>query len=312
MESLRVVALIVGSWTAAASADNEWQPVSDGEVRALLKVAETALDSQWDRSRRGWCRAILESEGDQRPFSFWWDGDRIGLEFEQVVGDDVRDLKTPLAARRVVLYLPNEHWFYYPEHQACRGLWGAHLMPMPQELDIRPHRIWLTMLDGQNPKLRHLDRLWDARIDEDSLEVSRSNLGLVRFETSKLRLVFDPARGFSPVRAEFQTNLNEAPRPELMLPIVEEYNLAQDAHAKWYCNQMVRTCWPRGGKGDPWTIHSPMIVEYDSQPEPEQLRLSFDDLHLPPGTRVGSHVPSRLGNWVVGQENQKAAPPIEK
>jgi hypothetical protein len=300
MVSLRFVFVVLGVWTTAVA--DEWQPLPDGEGQTLLKVAEAALDGHWSQCRRGWCRAVVTDRGFEQEFAFWWDGERVGLEVEQVTpGDDVTG---GLPEPRVAVYLPNEQWMHMPARRHCTGFSGRESQRLPRELDIHPHRIWLTMLDGQNPKLRHLDRLREARIKGDSLKVFRNDAGLLKFETSKLRLVFDPQRGFSPVRAEFQTNLEAVSRPDLMLPIVEEYDVARDAHGQWYCRQMTRTHWPRGGKGDPWSVQTAQIVEYESQPDAAQLRLSFKALDLPIGTTVRSRVPSRSGRWVVGRESE--------
>jgi hypothetical protein len=191
-----------------------------------------------------------------------------------------------------------------PKLRRCAGTSGRQGLRVPREFEVRPEKIWLSMFDGQRPELSHLSRLRAARSGPAGVQVKKDEAGLVCFDTSQMRLIFDSARGFCPVQAEFQTKPDQVAHPEYMLPVREDYELAQDSHGQWYCRQMVRTAWPRGGKGDPVVTHFARILEYDSQPSPDRQRFSFDSLKLPIGTSVSSNIIGHAGAWVVGHEGE--------
>jgi hypothetical protein len=293
----QVVMMLAGMYVTGAAA--EWRAVSQEEAVKLRAVMESALTSHWERCRRGWCRGTTIFFEDEQDFTCWWDGDRVGMEVTAVrpVGD--RDPLNSPTQQHLSLYLPNEHWVYKPEQQLCRGNGGVMAQRLPDEFDVRPQKFWLTIL-GSSPKFSHLNLLrflTDRGID---FQIVVDETGLVAFDAEGGRLVLDPQRGFAPVLYESGLKRGD----DKSTPLREAYELAQDRHGEWYCRRRVHTRW-RNGLDQAPTIFAPAeVVEYDSRPAPELLRLSFESLKLPVGTRVESSVRSRPGTWAVGREKE--------
>lgn len=293
----------LGILVSSVAFADDWQALPDDEATKFLSVAESSLAAYSASANKGWCRAkITNKHEDEFQFSFWWQDDQCGLEIENVQLGPNSNPDFGENKRRLSIFTPREQWYYFPELMQCDGFSGQSARRVPHDYDLEPQRFFLAMFDGQRAAFSHLNRLRESK--RSVLRVSRSSKGLIRFDDTMMRLVFDPSSGFLPIQAEFQTKLEEVKRPEVMLPVQETYELRQNSQGFWFCRQRTRRVWPRGGGGEPITEKSAVIQEYDSQPSKERLRLTYDSLKLPIGTSVTSTVAGRLGSWIVGREKE--------
>ena len=279
----------------------DWKSVEGDRVPVLIETAQASLATHWKETERGWCRAIVANGAATADLC--WDMQRSGLELHPIAGIPESTRPRMPVQDLIACYSPTEVWTYRIEQNEVSGTGIDHGVEILFHYDGRQHSIWLgasvgTLVDRFN------------KMAEQSPLVEESSDGLLRFETDNEQMVFDVTKGFSPVLYEHQMKREKLKYPDRAYPLRQEYDLAQDSHGIWYCRRMVRTFLGSGGKDQdhPQVIVGAEILEYDSQPPPEKMRLEYKSLGIPDGTPVESLIPKKMGRWVYGKA---AARPID-
>lgn len=229
-----------------------------------------------------------------------WDGEQFGFDVHRHEFDEQDHLVRP-ETRLCGCFTPGALWSYTDNLNRLVGRAAHRFSGLWDDYDARPRRIWLSPLwPGQKSHCEMM--LW---MQPHDMRVLKSAGGRIRFQTVEWTLELDPARGFSPVMSEFQTRLDEMPERHRALasPTMDACDVARDRHGVWYCRRVEESLWREGGGGDP-SVKVFEVLEYDSDPPAERMRLTYETLGVPSGTRVDSTIPERKGRWLYGREEE--------
>ena len=109
---------------------------------------------------------------------------------------------------------------------------------------------------------------------------------------------FDEESDYSPVL--FEIDMKETGIPKAgKRPTREAYEVARDSRGVWYCKTATDTTWDKGLDQEPHIRIIP-VVEYDSAPPPERMRLDYKTIGANSETKVSSYVPGHTGSWKYG------------
>ena len=227
-----------------------------------------------------------------------WSDARTGMQIRDATEYVLRE-KPRGEIEVVYTFGPKEYWYLHSYHavNTLTGKGGTELQGVDQQLDCRPHSFWLSILQGRGPELSHLNFIRKR----EYCQLYRSEDGKrIRIQNGAMVFEFAVESDYCPVL--FETNMNVQGVPQGgKKPIRETYEVAQDAHGVWYCKSMVRSRWKQGLDKDPLTRHVATIVEYDSDPPPERMRLDYKSIGARSDTMVTSFIPGRSGSWKYGK-----------
>lgn len=283
----------------------EWIELDQGAAKDAHLVVMSALERHWLNARRGWCRSIANLGLEDEPYKeieLSWSGDIVGVQ--------IRDASKNIASgaplgpiESVSTFSLKEVWLYHPQGRSMTGQSSSRASIFRTELDCRPQKMWLSPHQGHVVEWTHgyfLSRKGKYKISRDS---DRSLLRVAMIDTVQ---EFDEAADYSPVLFEAWLN-HEGTLPKGARPRREKYTVSRDTHGVWFCRSVEITEWPEGESETPW-IHVPFtVLEYDSQPPPEKMRIDYNSIGADPGTRVTSLIPSRPGSWVYGRPRSNDA-----
>ncbi len=288
----------------------EWEVVSTEELPQILALAESALETQWNATGRGRCRAIVHNafltDGTKGPveLEFCWDKTRVGLMVYNYTIPLTVPPKVESTPEVIACFGPTEEWWCRTNAGWMSGKSAGANSGLRYDYDLRPHTFWLSRLSSSFSHL-HVLR---TKMKPNGVVVSRAEDGRVRIDSRLSRMEFDPRFGFGIVLKEVYLKQDQLlAKEKQMRPTRNRYELGSDAHGVWYCKSMEYSQWPVGGEGDPTVYPMVTVLEYDSNPPPEQMHLDYKSLPIPPGTTVQSSVRGKAGQWVYGKEKEGQA-----
>lgn len=279
------------------SASAEWVEITGSDRDAEYQVVTAALESHWKHAERGWCRVHVDTGVDLRgilEIETCWADSRVGVQIREA------HQGKPIGPVEVIhAYGPKESWTYYPAPSvnSMTGYGGIQIRQIDPQYETRPHRTWHSTTLSDKPGLTHLNMI---KANPGSRLFRSTDRNHVRVQYGPHSIDFDVASNYSPVLFQRYMEVVGSPRPG-RIPMKKEYGIARDRHGQWYCNSMTVTEWPQGMDEPSIASRIYTVLEYDSNPSPERMRLDYKSIGASPDTKVTSFVPGRSGSWEYGR-----------
>lgn len=294
--SVLIIFIFIEQWLIA----DEWLKAESAEAASLVDAANSALITHWESTHAGWCRAITEN-GKYAVELCWDRAGRTGLRAWSVDGSVDHDLWNSRPPRVVACYSRKEQWIYDSNNKILFGYDDYQSRNINAFYDCRQHTTWLG--GGEETVMDYFKEMKD----NESLDVQTSKTGRVRFITDDALLEFDVSKNFSPVLLQCQMDMNRFKVRELALPRQYQWNVVQDSNGVWYSNHTTSTWYGRGFENETNPIVTVIeVVDYDSTPPPEKMRLDYKTIDIPSGAKVISKIPKKSGQWLYGSDGSAA------
>ncbi len=312
MRSIQFVLVLMAFLLSGKLAQSEWIELEGAEREALYGVVLAAQEAHWKNSQRGWCRAHIDDRSITErilEIELSWSDSRVGVQVRDAT-EHVLHGKPVEEITEVNTYGSRECWFYSPHHavNSMTGFGGKDLRKIRGQYDCRPRQMWLSILGGQAPEMSHLNLIRK----QESCKLYRSeNPPRIQIRTSTMVFEFAADQDYSPVLFECHMNHKGLPKNGKR-PIRETYKVARDSHGVWYCKSVELTMWVEGLDQKPKTGILATIVEYDSDPPSERMRLDYKTIGANSETKVSSYVPGHTGSWKYGKGTPGDASQEEK
>lgn len=301
MKMLRMILFTVGWLWLSHPAHAAWIELEGVDRETQYAVAMAALESHWKHTERGWCRVHLDTRSlDERiiEIEISWSDSRVGIQTRDATGHVLQG--KPLGViESIKTYGPKECWAFSPYHtvNSLSGWGGRELRKLSSDMKCCPHDMWLSIYRGQIPEWTHRKLMQPI---EDCKLFRSSDEKRIRMQKGVMVLEFDVASDYSPVL--FETNMNVVGLPvQGRFPLREIYEVGQDTHGVWYCKSTEKISWGQGLDQDPDSHLKVSVMEYDSDPPPEKMRLDYKSIGAIDSTKVTSYIPGRSGSWKYGK-----------
>ncbi len=196
---------------ACRVASGEWNPIPENEVPQVLQLAESALETQWKASSRGWCKGIIHqsrlpggSSNGPVGLEVAWDKQNVCVLFYRCESPISMPPKFHSILDAVLLYTPNSEWSYSREADMFLGNKRTSPQKLNSDWEIRPQEQWLKVSNYETDHRKFLEMM-----KKQEIHASRSDDGRVQIYSRRFRMEFDPRFGFGIVLFEKGMNTHE-------------------------------------------------------------------------------------------------------
>lgn len=297
---LRFITAVVTILSSTAAHSEDWAEVTGTEKIGLHSLIESALEVHWSDTSKGWCRATVNLEaldGRILEVDYSWSGSDLGMVLRDATAH--RKSNAPVSEPfQICVFGAKESWVFYPHPKvnSLEGDGGKRLRTPGPYMDCRPHSIWLTSFGGQHPQFA-IHKLFSDRVRSKLYQSPDSRR--IQYRSNGMVIEFDRLADFSPVL--FENHMDVVGVKRGYTPTREVYEVAQDSRDVWYCKHAETWTWRRGRSEAPDHRVVVDVLEYQSSPPKEVMRLGYNTIGANAETKVIARIPGRSGTWRYGK-----------